>query len=87
MTCCITTAPQFRAGHAGRPASGPALPCLEATNPEPTAGQRVWWMATRGNRWLLRRSTDLLPAPARMVVDEMRRRPAEFTAPEVRNLR
>ena len=70
---------------AGHPV--PALPGLAATNPEPTPAQRVWWMATQGNRWLLRRSTDLLPALAGMVVDEMRRRPAEITAPEVRNLR
>ncbi|WP_433306921.1 hypothetical protein ACQP2F_22095 [Actinoplanes sp. CA-030573] len=53
-----------------------ALPGLAATNPEPTARQRAWWMATQGNRWLLRRWTDLLPALARMVVDELRRRPA-----------
>jgi lysophospholipase L1-like esterase len=70
---------------AGHPV--PALPGLEATNPEPTVGQRVWWMATQGNRWLLRRSTDLFPTLARMVVDEMRRRPPEITAPEIRNLR
>jgi len=45
---------------AGHPV--PALPGLAATNPEPTVGRRVWWMATQGNRWLLRRSTDLFPA-------------------------
>jgi len=71
---------------AGHPV--PALPGLAATNPEPTVGQRVWWMATQGNKWLLRRSTDLFPALARMVVDEVRRRPAtcdrvtELTVPD-----
>jgi lysophospholipase L1-like esterase len=64
-----------------------ALPGLDATNPEPTVGERVWWMATQGNRWLLRRSTDLFPTLARMVFDEVRRRPAEIPAPEIRNLR
>ncbi|MBL7260489.1 SGNH/GDSL hydrolase family protein [Paractinoplanes lichenicola] len=44
------------AGHPVR-----ALPGLAATNPVPTLGARVWWMATKGNQWLLRRSTDLLP--------------------------
>ena len=79
---------------AGHPVA--ALPGLEATNPQPTVGQRVWWMATQGNRWLLRRSTDLFPALAAMVIAEMLRRPdkrlpespaPEITAPEVRNLR
>ncbi|GAA2634266.1 SGNH/GDSL hydrolase family protein [Paractinoplanes durhamensis] len=55
---------------AGHPV--PALPGLAATNPEPTITERVWWMATQGNRWLLRRSTDLMPALARMVAEELR---------------
>jgi lysophospholipase L1-like esterase len=49
----------------------PVLPGLAATNPEPTVAQRAWWMATQGNRWLLRRSTDLLPTLARMVAAEL----------------
>ncbi|WP_422770469.1 SGNH/GDSL hydrolase family protein [Plantactinospora sp. WMMC1484] len=53
---------------AGHPV--PRLPGLTATNPEPTLGQRLWWMATQGNRWLLRRSTDLLPTLARMAAAE-----------------
>jgi lysophospholipase L1-like esterase len=56
---------------AGHPV--PALPGLAAVNPEPTLGARVWWLATQGNRWLLRRSTDLMPALARMVAEEFRR--------------
>ena len=53
---------------AGHPV--PRLPQLTPANPEPTAGQRLWWMATRGNRWLLHRSTDLLPTLARMAAQE-----------------
>ena len=46
------------------------LPGLAATNPEPSLGERVWWMATKGNRWLLRRSTDLLPTLAQLAARE-----------------
>ncbi len=46
------------------------LPGLAATNPEPTVGQRLWWMATQGNKWLLRRSTDLMPSLARLAAEE-----------------
>ena len=77
---------------AGHPVG--TLPGLEATNPEPTLAQRAWWMATQGNRWLLRRSTDLLPALARMVIEELWRRHPEIVSPadpelaiESRNLR
>jgi len=47
------------------------LPGLAATNPEPTVGQRLWWMATQGNKWLLRRSTDLMPSLARLAAEEL----------------
>lgn len=70
------------------------LPGLAATNPEPTLGQRAWWMATQGNKWLLRRSTDLFPVLARMVLEELTRRRPEIVTPsdpelaiESRNLR
>ncbi|MBU2669635.1 SGNH/GDSL hydrolase family protein [Actinoplanes bogorensis] len=46
------------------------LPGLAATNPLPTLSARVWWMATKGNQWLLRRSTDLLPSLAQMAARE-----------------
>ena len=61
---------------AGHPV--PRLPRLAPSNPEPTAGQRLWWMATRGNQWLLRRSTDLVPALARMAAAESRLVAAEW---------
>jgi hypothetical protein len=63
---------------AGHPVA--ALPGLAATNPVPTVGQQVWWLAIQGNRWLLRRSTDLFPTLARMVYEEI-------ATPQVRNLR
>ncbi|MCO8272789.1 hypothetical protein M1L60_19525 [Actinoplanes sp. TRM 88003] len=46
------------------------LPGLAATNPEPSLTERVWWMATKGNRWLLRRSTDLVPTLAQPAARE-----------------
>ncbi|WP_433381858.1 SGNH/GDSL hydrolase family protein [Actinoplanes sp. CA-142083] len=77
----------FRFATALRDAGHPvaALPGLEPTNPEPTAAARVWWMATQGNRWLLRRSTDLFPVLAKMVLAELRQ--PKIATPEVRNLR
>ena len=61
----------------------PELPGLAATNPEPTVTQRAWWMATQGNKWLLRRSRDLMPTLARMVATEIWNgaRPAPATSP------
>jgi lysophospholipase L1-like esterase len=38
-----------------------AHPSTEPTSPEPTRRQQVRWMATRGARWVLDRSTDLVP--------------------------
>ncbi|MBM2618795.1 SGNH/GDSL hydrolase family protein [Actinoplanes sp. LDG1-06] len=46
------------------------LPGLAATNPVPSLGERAWWMATKGNQWLLRRSTDLLPTLAQLAYRE-----------------
>jgi lysophospholipase L1-like esterase len=37
------------------------LPSLEPTNPQPSRGQSVRWMATKGTRWVMDRSTDLVP--------------------------
>ncbi len=46
------------------------LPGLAATNPEPTLAERAWWMATKGNQWLLRRSTDLIPTLVQLAAHE-----------------
>jgi lysophospholipase L1-like esterase len=45
-------------------------PELEPGNPPPTVGARTMWMATRGTRWLLDRSTDLVPYLAQMALAE-----------------
>ncbi|WTG93554.1 SGNH/GDSL hydrolase family protein [Kitasatospora sp. NBC_01560] len=44
---------------AGRPL-GPA-PAAEPAEPPPGRSADLWWMATRGTRWVAERSTDLLP--------------------------
>jgi lysophospholipase L1-like esterase len=31
------------------------------SSPTPTRAAQAWWMATQGTRWMIRRSTDLLP--------------------------
>jgi len=36
-------------------------PGLDPTNPPPTRFQQAKWMATKGTRWVVDRSTDLLP--------------------------
>jgi hypothetical protein len=38
----------------------------------PTLASVLWWMATQGNKWLLRRSTDLMPSLARLAAEELR---------------
>jgi lysophospholipase L1-like esterase len=43
-------------------------PSLHPTNPPPSRRARAGWMANQGTRWLLRRSTDLLPSLAALVV-------------------
>jgi lysophospholipase L1-like esterase len=45
-------------------------PELEPRNPMPTAAAKTLWMATRGTRWLLDRSTDLIPHLLQMAVAE-----------------
>lgn len=45
-------------------------PGVEPTNPVPTRRAQARWMATKGTGWLLRRSRDLLPVLAAMVVAE-----------------
>lgn len=45
-------------------------PHPEPVNPPPTPGASVWWMATRGTKWVFDRSTDLVPYLARMAAAE-----------------
>ncbi|MFE5587038.1 SGNH/GDSL hydrolase family protein [Kitasatospora sp. NPDC056531] len=44
---------------AGHPLGPP--PATEATEPPPGLAADLWWMATKGARWVIARSTDLLP--------------------------
>ncbi|MFJ8624756.1 SGNH/GDSL hydrolase family protein [Kitasatospora sp. NPDC093550] len=46
-------------GRAGHPL-GPT-PAAAPAEPPPGRAADLWWMATRGTRWVLARSTDLLP--------------------------
>ncbi|MET8629027.1 SGNH/GDSL hydrolase family protein [Kitasatospora sp. NPDC004669] len=44
---------------AGHPLGPPPAP--EAAEPPPGLAADLWWMATKGTRWVVARSTDLLP--------------------------
>ncbi|MGW4379580.1 SGNH/GDSL hydrolase family protein [Kitasatospora sp. NPDC004531] len=54
---------------AGHPV-GP--PPAELTTPAPGPGSDLWWMATRGTRWVSARSTDLLPGLIALAAIEAR---------------
>ncbi len=45
-------------------------PSPRPTNREPSRTAQLWWMATRGSRWVLDRSTDLVPYLVRMAAAE-----------------
>jgi lysophospholipase L1-like esterase len=47
-----------------------AWPAEEPSNPAPTWRSELRWMATKGSRWMIDRSTDLVPYLARMMVAE-----------------
>ncbi len=47
-------------------------PDPEPANPEPTVAAKAWWMATRGTKWLIDRSTDLVPSLLRLALAEAR---------------
>jgi lysophospholipase L1-like esterase len=63
------------AGVLGVPSS--ARPNVEPGNPDPTFAAQAWWMATRGTQWIARRSTDLVPYLAKMMVAEWWGKPVE----------
>ncbi len=56
-------------------------PSSEPENPEPTFGAQMWWLATRGTKWLIDRSTDLVPSLARMAFKELFADPAGSDPP------
>jgi lysophospholipase L1-like esterase len=55
-----------------------AAPSAEPDQPPPTRRSRIWWMATKGTRWVLRRSTDLLPQLLGLAAAESRGMAAEL---------
>jgi len=46
-------------------------PAAEPGSPPPTRRQELAWMATKGTGWVLRRSTDLVPALLALAVKEL----------------
>ncbi len=49
-----------------------SAPSLEPTSAPPSRAAQLAWMATKGTRWVLRRSTDLLPQLTMLAVSEWR---------------
>ncbi|TCR13766.1 SGNH/GDSL hydrolase family protein [Streptomyces sp. BK205] len=54
-------------------ATGPA-PSSEPQFPLPTRARSLWWLATAGTGWVVRRCTDLLPQLLALAADETRHR-------------
>ncbi|MFJ3305440.1 SGNH/GDSL hydrolase family protein [Streptomyces sp. NPDC086549] len=59
---------------AGAGAAKGAVPSPEPDFPAPTKSASLWWLATAGTAWVLRRCRDLLPQLLRLALDEMRHR-------------
>ncbi|QTD97260.1 GDSL-like Lipase/Acylhydrolase [Streptomyces cyanogenus] len=57
---------------AGRATGAPPSP--EPQSPEPTPTASLWWLATAGTGWVLRRCHDLLPQLLRLAADELHHR-------------
>jgi len=53
-------------------------PAAEPNLPPPSKRSRAWWMATKGTRWVLRRSTDLMPHLLALATAEWRGLSAEL---------
>jgi lysophospholipase L1-like esterase len=51
-----------------------APPSPEPQLPAPARSASLWWLATAGTAWVVRRCTDLLPDLLRLAVDDMRHR-------------
>ena len=61
-------------------------PGSEPTSPAPTRRDDVLWMATKGTRWFLRRSVDLIPYMLFMAAREALAEPREWPARRCRRL-
>ena len=66
-----------RLAEAGVPVA--SRPGGEPTSPPPTRGDDALWMATKGTRWFLRRSVDLIPYMLFMAAREALVEPREWT--------
>lgn len=58
---------------ARRGAAAGTRPDPTPSSPPPTRAAQAWWMATQGTRWMIRRSTDLLPGLLALAYAELRR--------------
>lgn len=65
---------RFHALLAERGVATGAAPSAEPEFPVPTKSASLWWLATAGTGWVMRRCTDLLPQLMTLAVDEMRHR-------------
>jgi lysophospholipase L1-like esterase len=70
-----------RLAEAGLPVG--TRPGSEPVNVAPTRRDDVFWMATKGTRWMIRRSVDLIPYMLFMAAREALTEPREWPAPDV----
>ncbi|MFI6935977.1 SGNH/GDSL hydrolase family protein [Streptomyces sp. NPDC050287] len=67
-------AARFHALLAERGLATGAAPSPEPEFPAPTRSASLWWLATAGTGWVVRRCTDLLPQLLTLAADELRHR-------------
>ncbi|MFE1841333.1 SGNH/GDSL hydrolase family protein [Streptomyces sviceus] len=65
---------RFHAVLAERGVATGVAPLAEPEFPVPARAASLWWLATAGTGWVVRRCTDLLPQLLTLAVDEMRHR-------------
>ncbi|MEU6356109.1 SGNH/GDSL hydrolase family protein [Streptomyces sp. NPDC047072] len=65
---------RFHALLASRGLADGVAPSVEPEFPVPTKSASLWWLATAGTGWVVRRCGDLLPQLLSLAVDEMRHR-------------
>ncbi|MFF7644787.1 GDSL-type esterase/lipase family protein [Streptomyces canus] len=65
---------RFHAVLAERGVATGVAPLVEPEFPVPARAASLWWLATAGTGWVMRRCTDLLPQLVTLAADEMRHR-------------
>ncbi|MGC0342285.1 SGNH/GDSL hydrolase family protein [Streptomyces sp. SLBN-8D4] len=65
---------RFHAVLAERGVATGVAPSAEPEFPVPARAASLWWLATAGTGWVVRRCTDLLPQLVTLAMDEMRHR-------------